>query len=287
MIMQKYLLYRKGVRMADIDQDDVKPGAQRALSDWIERSRLLFDETEEREAFTFRFVEMRGYREGYEGSCYWISFWAHHPYLKKDGHYPRRTHFDLWVYWNQNRWNVLPFKKSTLDDDFLILLQSWKREEKPHLIPLLKEREKNQDTTADDIYVDVLQRLQKAHVRLGATLTYEEAEHIDEDEDGNEIYVPAGEVQVWFMVEDEIKLYEGNKVVLPNSAFSIDNLEEVGFEVEEHHPSIRHSPLRREWSKRPIWKRSARSLTSWLIWDVRSLSRRKRKMELHRYEYLT
>jgi hypothetical protein len=153
--MQKYLLYRKGVRMADIDQDDVKPGAQRALSDWIERSRLLFDETEEREAFTFRFVEMRGYREGYEGSCYWISFWAHHPYLKKDGHYPRRTHFDLWVYWNQNRWNVLPFKKSTLDDDFLILLQSWKREEKPHLIPLLKEREKNQDTTADEKHMYV------------------------------------------------------------------------------------------------------------------------------------
>jgi len=235
--MQKYLLYRKGVRMADIGQDDVKLGAQLALSDWIIRERLLLDETEEREAFTFRFVEMRGYREGYEGSCYWISFWAHRPYLKKEGHYPRRTHFDLWVYWNQDRWHVLPFRKSTLDDDFLILLQSWKREEKPHRPPPLKEKKQNELTTTDDIYVDVLRRLQSAHVRLEATLTYEEAEHVEEDEDDKEIYIPTGEAQVWFMIEDEIKLYEGNKIVLPNSGFSIDDLEEVGFGIEEHSPS--------------------------------------------------
>src|SRR5439155_25284996 len=123
------------------------------------------------------------------------------------------------------------------DDDILILMQSWKREEKPHLIPPLKEKEENWGTTIDDIYVDVLQRLQTAHVRLGASLTYEEAEHIEEDEDGNEIYIPAGEVQVWFMIEDEIKLYEQNKIVLPHSAFDIEDLEEVLFEVEEHHSS--------------------------------------------------
>ena len=44
------------------------------------------------------------------------------------------------------------------------------------------------------------------------------------------------------MIEDEIKLYEGDKIVLPHSAFDIDDLEEVDFEVEEHHPS----PL--DWS---------------------------------------
>lgn len=235
--MQKYLLYRKGLRMADIDQDDVKPDAKLALSDWIERSRLLLDETDGSEAFTFRFVEMRGYQEGYEGSCYWISFHARRPYVKKEGHFPNKTSFDLWVYWNQDRWNVLPFKKSTLDDDILILMDSWKREAKPHLIPSLKGKEKNRGTTTDDIYVDVLQRLQKAHVRLEATLIYEEAEHIEEDEDGNEVYVPAGEARVWFMIEDEIKLYEGNKIVLPNSAFDIEDLEAVGFGIEEHHPS--------------------------------------------------
>ncbi len=235
--MQKYLLYRRGLRMACIDQDEVRRDAKLAISDWIERSRLLLDETEGSEAFTFRFVEMRGYKEGYEGSCYWISFRAHRPYVKKEGHFPNTTSFDLLVYWDQDRWNVLPFKKSTLDHDILILMESWKREAKPHLILPLKEKEKNRGTTTDDIYVDVLQRLQAAHVRLGASLTYEEAEHIEEDEDGNEIYVPVGEVQVWFMVEDEIKLYEGNKIVLPNSAFHIDDLEEVIFEVEEHHPS--------------------------------------------------
>jgi len=95
----------------------------------------------------------------------------------------------------------------------------------------------NQETTTDDVYVDVLQRLQAEHVRLGASLTYKEAEHIEEDEEGKEIYVPAEEVQVWFMIEDELKLYEGNKIVLPNSAFNIDDLEEVVFEVEEQHPS--------------------------------------------------
>ena len=116
-------------------------------------------------------------------------------------------------------------------------MESWKREAKPHLIPSLKEKEKNRHATTDDIYVDVLQRLQSEHVRLGASLTYEDAEHIEEDEAGKEIYVPAGEVQVWFMIEDEIKLYEGNKIMLPNSAFNIDDLEEVIFEVEEHHPS--------------------------------------------------
>lgn len=47
---------------------------------------------------------------------------------------------------------------------------------------------------------------------------------------------------MWFVVEDEIKLFEGNKIILPNTAFSIDDLEEVVFEVEEHHPS----PL--DWS---------------------------------------
>ena len=47
--------------MADIDQDDVKRGAQHALSAWIERSRLLLDETEEPKAFTFRFVEKWAY----------------------------------------------------------------------------------------------------------------------------------------------------------------------------------------------------------------------------------
>ena len=236
--MQKYLLYRKGLQIADIDRNDVKHGAQRAFSEWLAREHLLFDEKmEEREAFTFRFAEMRGYREGYEGSCYWVSFSARRPYLKKDGHHLRQSHFDLWIYWDQNRWNVLPFSKPTLDDDFLILLQSWKQEEKPDLLPPLKEKTTYGDTTTDDIYVDILQRLQRAHVRLGATLTYEEAEHIEEDEDGNEIYIPAGDVQVWFMVEDEMKLYEGNRIILPRSAFNIDDLEEVGFEVEEHHPS--------------------------------------------------
>ncbi len=170
-------------------------------------------------------------------SCYWISFCAHRPYVKKEGHYPNRTYFDLWVYWDHDRWNVLPFKKSTLDDDMLILMQSWEIEEKPHLIPPLKEKEKNWGTTTDDIYVDVLQQLQIAHMRLGASLTYEEAEHIEEDEEGNEIYIPTGEVEVWFMIEDEIKLYEQNKIVPPSSAFSIDDREEVVFEVEEHHPS--------------------------------------------------
>ena len=235
--MQKYLLYRKGLRMADIDQDDVKSGAQRALSDWIVREQLLIEETEEREAFAFQFVEMRGYKEGYEGSCYWVSFCAHRPYIKREGHYPNKTSFDLWIYWDHDRWNVLPFKKATLDDDILILMHSWKREERPHLIPPLKEKEENGGTTTDDIYVDVLQRLQTAHVRLGASISYEEAEHIEEDEEYNEIYVPAGEVQVWFMIEDEIKLYEGDRIVLPSTAFDIDDLEEVVFEVEEHHPS--------------------------------------------------
>src|SRR5213080_3809003 len=81
--MQKYLLYRKGVRMADIDRDDVKSGAQSDLSDWIGRERLLLEGAGEREAFIFRFVEMRGYTAGYEGSCYWVSFHAHRPYAKK------------------------------------------------------------------------------------------------------------------------------------------------------------------------------------------------------------
>ena len=173
---------------------------------------------------------MCGYQEGYEGSCYWVSFCAHHPYAKKKGHYPNRTSFDLWVYWDHDRWNVLPLRKSTLDDDILILMQSWKREEQLHLIPLLKEKEANGGTTTDDIYVDMLQRLQTAQVRLGASITYKEAEHIEEDEEGNEVYIPAGEVQVWFMVEDEIKLYEGNKIVLPHSAFGIVDLAEVVFE---------------------------------------------------------
>jgi hypothetical protein len=83
-IMQKYLLYRKGLRMADIDQNDVKSDARRALSNWIVCERIFLDETEEREAFTFRFVEMRGYKEGYEGSCYWVSFAAPRPYVKKE-----------------------------------------------------------------------------------------------------------------------------------------------------------------------------------------------------------
>src|SRR6266513_1977403 len=86
--MQKYLLYRKGVRMADIDRDDVKSGAQSAMSDWIGRERLLLEGAGEREAFIFRFVEMRGYTAGYEGSCYWVSFHAHRPYAKKAGHHP-------------------------------------------------------------------------------------------------------------------------------------------------------------------------------------------------------
>mgnify|MGYP007135458478 CR=1 FL=1 len=235
--MQKYLLYRKGLQIADIDQEDVKSDAQRALSDWICQERLFLEENEKRGTFTFRFIEMRGYQKGYEGSCYWVSFSAYRPYLKKEGHYPQRAHVDLWVYWDHDRWRVLPFRKSTLDDDILILLQSWKIEEKPPLIQLSKVKEEGQSTTTDDIYVDVLQRLQTAHVRLGASLTYEEAEHIEEDEEGNEIYVPTGDVQVWFTIEDEIKLYEGDKIVLSHSAFNIDDLEEVVFEVEEHHPS--------------------------------------------------
>ena len=240
--MQKYLLYRKGVRMAAIDRDDVKSGAQSALSDWIGRERLLLEGAGEREAFTFRLVEMRGYTAGYEGSCYCVSFSAHRPYAKKVGHHPNRTRFDAWVYWNRDRWNVLPFTKATLDDDFLILMESWKKEEQPHLILPLKGVDDEEGTTTDDIYVEVLQRLQAAQVRLGASIIYEEAEHIEEDEEYREIYVPSGEVQVWFMIEDEIKLYEGNRIVLPHSAFDIDDLEEVDFEVEEHHPS----PL--DWS---------------------------------------
>jgi hypothetical protein len=156
--MQKYLLYRKGLRMADIDRDDVKTGAQRALSHWIVRERLLLGGQGEREAFTFRFVEMRGY----EGSCYWVSFRARRPYAKREGHHPNGTRFDAWVYWDQDRWNVLPFKKARLDDDILMLMESWKKEEQPHLIPPLKGVDGDEGTTTDDIYVDVLQRLQAA-----------------------------------------------------------------------------------------------------------------------------
>ncbi len=240
--MQKYLLYRKGVRIADIDRDEIKSGARRALSDWIGRERLLLEGAGERAAFTFRFVEMRGYTAGYEGSCYWVSFSARRPYAKKAGHHPNRTRINAWVYWNRDRWNVLPFTKATLDDDFLTLMESWKQEEQSHITPLLKGVDGVEGATTDDIYVDVLQRLQAAHVRLGASIIYEEAEHIEEDEEYREIYVPAGEVQVWFMIDDEIKLYEGDRIVLPNAAFDIDDLEEVVFEVEEHHPS----PL--DWS---------------------------------------
>ncbi len=42
--MQKYLLYRKGLRIADIDQDNVKSDAQRALSDWIAHERFLLNQ---------------------------------------------------------------------------------------------------------------------------------------------------------------------------------------------------------------------------------------------------
>jgi len=101
----------------------------------------------------------------------------------------------------------------------------------------LIEKEKNRGTTTDNIYVDILQRLQKAHVRLGASITYEEAEHIEEDEEYHEVYIPAGQVQAWFMIEDEIKLSEHNKIVLPKSPFDIEDMEEVVFEVEEQHPS--------------------------------------------------
>jgi hypothetical protein len=45
------------------------------------------------------------------------------------------------------------------------------------------------------------------------------------------------------MVEDEIKLYEGDKIVLPHSGFVIEDLEEVVYEVEEHHPSPLDWPL--------------------------------------------
>ena len=120
---------------------------------------------------------------------------------------------------------MLPFTKATLDDDFLILMESWKKEEQPHLIPPLKGVDDEKGTTNDDIYVEVLQRLQAEQVRLGASIIYEEAEHIEEDEEYREIYVPAGEVQVWSMIEDEIMLYEGNRIVLPHSAFDIDDLE--------------------------------------------------------------
>jgi hypothetical protein len=68
------------------------------------------------------------------------------PYVKKQGHHPNRTSFDAWVYWDQDRWNVLPFKKATLDDDILILMQSWKKEEQPHLIPPLKGVDGNEGT---------------------------------------------------------------------------------------------------------------------------------------------
>ncbi len=96
------------------------------------------------------------------------------------------------------------------------------KDEQLHLIPLLKGVDNEEGTTTDDIYVEVLQRLQAAQVRLGASIIYEEAEHIEEDEEYREIYVPAEEVQIWFMIEDEIKLYERNKIMLPHSAFDID-----------------------------------------------------------------
>ena len=235
--MLKSRLYQHGLLIADIDQDNVKGDAQCALSDGIVRERLLLDKTDNDEAFTFRFVDMRRYTDGYTGSCYWVSFHAHRPYIKKDGHYPNKTPFDLWIYWDHDHWQVLPFKQSTLHDDIRILMQSWQIEEELDLTPRLKELAENQATTTDDIYVDVLQRLQNAHAHLGASITYEDDEHIEVDEEGNEIYSPAGEAEAWFMITDEIKLDEENTIVLPHSAFDIDDLAKVVFDVEEYHPS--------------------------------------------------
>ena len=60
-------------------------------------------------------------------TCYWVSFSAHRPSTKKEGHHANRRRFDAWVYWNRDRWNVLPFTNVTLDDDLLILMESWKK----------------------------------------------------------------------------------------------------------------------------------------------------------------
>ena len=248
--MRKSLMYGKNVEMVDIDRKHIKDGAQNALENWIAKEKLFIDENHGAENFKYRFIEKKDYKSRYVGFCYWISFSAHRPYIRKEGHSSERSHFDLWVFQDHGHWKIQPFSKTTLDDDFLILLESWKVEEK--LFPQLKEEGK--PTTIDDIFVETLQRLQnKARARLEVHHTYMEPEHIEieEDESYKEIYVPEGEVEEWFFVDEEIKLYERNGLLLPLAPYGVEDLEKVSFGLHVSHPSIWDFDLPiEEWMKK-------------------------------------
>ena len=86
-------------------------------------------------------------------------------------------------------------------------------------------------TTTLDIFADILQRLVKAGAIVEAIIEVEEEEHLEEDEEGNEVVVEAGTSEIWAMVEKEIEVDKTGLSLLADEHFAVEDVDSAWFGI--------------------------------------------------------
>ncbi len=86
-------------------------------------------------------------------------------------------------------------------------------------------------TTTLEIFADILQRLVRAGAIVEAIIEVDEEEHIEEDEEGNEVVVEAGTSEIWAMVEKQIEVDKTGLFLLANEDFPVEDVDTAWFAI--------------------------------------------------------
>lgn len=86
-------------------------------------------------------------------------------------------------------------------------------------------------TTTLDIFADILQRLIKTGAIVEAIIEVDEQEHLEEDEEGNEVVVEAGTSEIWAMVEKEIEVDKTGLSLLADEDFLVEDVDTAWFGI--------------------------------------------------------
>lgn len=84
-------------------------------------------------------------------------------------------------------------------------------------------------TTTLNIFADILQRLVRAGVIVEAIIEVDEEEHIEEDEEGNEVVVEAGTGEIWAMIEKQIEVDKTGLFLIADEDFPIEDVDTAWF----------------------------------------------------------
>jgi hypothetical protein len=103
-----------------LEHSEVPTDALAALTAWIERERLLVDDREDVGGISFSRMDAKAVTPLPHIIA---SFFAHHPYRRKAGHYPKWNGFYLLLYRDMEEgWKLVQIRKNSSYAEFIPIL---------------------------------------------------------------------------------------------------------------------------------------------------------------------